>query len=278
MDRSDGGRAVCGDCRYSEINNMENMITIKNLNFTYPDGRRALNDINLEIGKGEIFGIIGPTGAGKSTLLQHLNGILKGAGDVFVDQVRVEAKNEKTIRKKVGIVFQNPDDQLFCPTVYEDIAFGLFNLGFKKEEVDKKITAILDKMNLSALRDLSSHHLSFGEKKRVALSTILVMNPQVIALDEPFANLDYRNILNVIEMLRELPMTRVIISQDILLALSICDRIALIDDGKIIKIDTPVAIAEDRETLSKTGLDFNPYLDLIKPFLGIASSNAIKER
>lgn len=246
---------------------MENIITIKQLNFTYHDGHRALMDIDLEIGKGEVFGIIGPTGAGKSTLLQHLNGILKGEGEVFVDGIKVEKKSDAKIREKVGIVFQNPDDQLFCPTVYEDIAFGLFNLGFKAEEIDQKVKAILEKMNLSHMRDLSSHHLSFGEKKRVALATILVMNPQVIALDEPFANLDYKSILNTIEMIKELPLTRVIISQDILLALSICDRVAILDKGKIVKVAPSGEIASDHDTLSQSGLDFAPYLDMIRKFL-----------
>jgi cobalt/nickel transport system ATP-binding protein len=246
---------------------MENIITIKQLNFTYHDGHRALTDIDLEIRKGEVFGIIGPTGAGKSTLLQHLNGILKGEGQVFVDGIKVEKKSDAKIREKVGIVFQNPDDQLFCPTVYEDIAFGLFNLGYKAEEIDQKVNAILAKMNLSHMRDLSSHHLSFGEKKRVALATILVMNPQVIALDEPFANLDYKSILNTIEMIKELPLTRVIISQDILLALSICDRVAILDKGKIVKVAPSEEIAPDHDTLSKSGLDFLPYLEIIKRFL-----------
>ena len=246
---------------------MENIITIKELSFTYHDGHRALTDINLEIGKGEIFGIIGPTGAGKSTLLQHLNGILKGVGEVFVDGIKVEKKSDAKIREKVGIVFQNPDDQLFCPTVYEDIAFGLFNLGFKAEEIDQKVNAVLEKMNLSHMRDLSSHHLSFGEKKRVALATILVMNPQVIALDEPFANLDYKSILNTIEMIKELPLTRVIISQDILLALSICDRVGILDKGEIVKVAPSGEIASDHNILSQSGLDFLPYLDMIRKFL-----------
>jgi len=246
---------------------MEHLITIKNLNYSYPDGHQALSGINLEIGKGEIFGIIGPTGAGKSTLLQHLNGILKGEGEIEVDGLKIEKKTEKIIREKVGIVFQNPDDQLFCPTVYEDIAFGLFNLGFSPEEIEKKITATLETMNLTHLRDLSSHHLSFGEKKRVALATILVMNPQVIALDEPFANLDYKSILNVITMIENLELTRIIISQDILLALSICNRIALLEKGKIIKVASPEEIAADRDTLTKTGLDYHPYVDLIKRYI-----------
>ena len=246
---------------------MENIIFIKNLNFTYHDGHQALKEINLEIKKGEIFGIIGPTGAGKSTLLQHLNGILKGEGEIFINGTKIEKKSEKTVREKVGIVFQNPDDQLFCPSVYEDIAFGLFNLGFKPGEVDKKVKNILKKMDISHLKDLSSHHLSFGEKKRVALATTLVMNPEVIALDEPFANLDYKSVLNTIKMIKNLSLTRVIISQDILLALSICDRIALLDGGKIIKVGLPEEVANDHEILSETGLDFIPYLELIKKFI-----------
>jgi cobalt/nickel transport system ATP-binding protein len=246
---------------------MENIISIKNLNFTYHDGHQALKDINLEIMKGEVFGIIGPTGAGKSTLLQHLNGILRGDGDVFVDDIKIEKKSEKSIREIVGIVFQNPDDQLFCPTVHEDISFGLFNLGFKREEIDRKVDEILEKMNLTHLKDLSSHHLSFGEKKRVALATTLVMNPRVIALDEPFANLDYKSILNITDMIKNLSITRVVISQDILLALSICDRIAILDKGRIIKTGSPQAIIDDHGTLTETGLDFKPYLELIGKFI-----------
>jgi len=245
----------------------KNMITIKDLNFTYHDGHRALTGVNLDIKRGEIFGIIGPTGAGKSTLLQHLNGILKGEGEIFVEDVKIEKKNDALIKEKVGIVFQNPDDQLFCPTVYEDISFGLYNLGFKGEEIDARVNDILERMNLTHLKDLSSHHLSFGEKKRVALATTLVMNPSVIALDEPFANLDYKSMLNIIEMIKELPLTRVIISQDILLALSICHRIAILDRGKIIKVASPDEIASDQNILSRSGLDYVPYLEIIKKFL-----------
>lgn len=247
--------------------NQETILHITGLNFSYADGHHALIDINLEIKRGEVFGIIGPTGAGKSTLLQHLNGILMGSGDIYVDGVRIDKKNEKTIREKVGIVFQNPDDQLFCPTVYEDIAFGLYNLGFKREEVGEKVRDILVKMNLAHLAHLSAHHLSFGEKKRVALATTLVMNPEILALDEPFANLDYKSILTIIHLIRELSLTRVIISQDILLALSICDRIGIMDHGRLLKIAEPKEIVKDHTALMETGLDFKPYLELIKEFI-----------
>lgn len=249
------------------MENIENIITIKNLNFSYPDGHHVLTDVNLEIRKREIFGIIGPTGAGKSTLLQHLNGILKGDGEITVDNIKIEKKSDAKIKEKVGIVFQNPDDQLFCPTVHEDIAFGLFNLGLKAGEINEKVHTILEKMDLSHLSKLSSHHLSFGEKKRVALATTLVMNPQVIALDEPFANLDYKSLLTVIDMIEKLPLTRIIISQDILLALSICQRIAILDHGKIIKVGDSEEIARDHATLSHCGLDYLPYLRMIKKFL-----------
>ncbi|MCI0471417.1 MAG: energy-coupling factor ABC transporter ATP-binding protein, partial [Candidatus Aminicenantes bacterium] len=135
-------------------------------------------------------------------------------------------------------------------------------------DIEQKVAAILDSMNLTHLKELSSHHLSFGEKKRVALATILVMNPLVIALDEPFANLDYKSILNITAMIKELDMTRIIISQDILLALSICNRIALLENGSIIKVAAPEEIAADRDTLAKAGLDYYSYIDLIKRYIG----------
>ncbi len=246
---------------------MEQIITINDLNFSYHDGHKALSSINLDIRKGEVFGIIGPTGAGKSTLLQHFNGILQGDGDITVDGTPINSKNDKIIKTKVGIVFQNPDDQLFCPTVYEDISFGLFNLGLEPATIDQKVNEILETMNLSHLKDLTSHHLSFGEKKRVAIATTVAMNPLVLALDEPFANLDYRSILNITEIIKGLPLTRIIISQDILLALSICNRIAILNKGQIVKIASPEEIAADHKTLAACGLDFGPYLDLIRKFV-----------
>jgi len=245
---------------------MESIISIRNLSFSYDGGKKVLDDINLEIRRGEIFGIIGPTGAGKSTLLHHLNGIIRGEGDIWVDGIRVAKGSEREIRERVGLVFQNPDDQLFCPTVFEDVAFGLYNMGLTKEEVAEKVAAVLDKLHLSDYRNLSSHHLSFGEKKRVAFATVLAMEPKVLGLDEPFANLDYSSILNIVQQIEKLDITRVVISQDILHAFAFCDRIAVLHRGHIVKQGTPVEIAGDHDLLKEVGLDYRPYLHVIQKF------------
>jgi len=245
------------------------IINIKNLNFSYSSEKPVLKNIDLDIKKGEIFGIIGPTGAGKSTLLLHLNGILKGEGEIRVDNIPVSEKTENEVREKVGIVFQNPDNQLFCPTVFEDIAFGLFNSGLKKEEVNTRVDKILETLNLTALKNLSSHHLSFGEKKRVSLASILVMEPEILCFDEPFANLDYSSIYTIIREIRRLDITRIIISQDILLALSLCDRVAVMHQGEVIRADSAKRIAKDRSLLTGIGIDYQPYLNIIKEIVNI---------
>ncbi len=243
------------------------MIHIKNLNFSYAPGKPALRNIDLDIKRGETFGIIGPTGAGKSTLLLHLNGILKGTGKITIDNIPISAKTENEIRGKVGIVFQNPDNQLFCPTVFEDIAFGLYNSGYKKEEVKTRVDKILETLDLVELRDLSTHHLSFGEKKRVSLAAILAMEPGILCFDEPFANLDYHSIFMIIREIRRMKITRIIISQDILLALSLCDRAAVLHKGEIIRTAPAQEIARDHAMLSEIGIDYRPYIDIIKNFL-----------
>lgn len=245
---------------------MESIISIRNLSFSYDGGKKVLDDINLEIHRGEIFGIIGPTGAGKSTLLHHLNGIIRGEGEICVDGIRIGKGSEREIRERVGLVFQNPDDQLFCPTVFEDVAFGLYNMGMNRNEVEEKVARVLKEIHLSDYRDLSSHHLSFGEKKRVAFATVLAMEPKVLGLDEPFANLDYSSILNIVRLIEKLDITRIVISQDILHAFAFCNRIAVLHRGRIIKQGTPAEIAGDHGLLQEVGLDYRPYLQVIKKF------------
>lgn len=245
---------------------MDPVISLKEVSFTYPCGKRVLDGIDLEVQPGEILGIIGPAGAGKSTLMHHLNGLIRDRGQIRVCGLDLDKKTESEVRSRVGIVFQNPDDQLFCPTVYEDIAFGPLNQGYSRAEVEQKVNAIMRAMNLEAYRDLSSQHLSFGEKKKVALATILVMEPQVIGLDEPFANLDYGTIFHLVELIEAMPITRIIISQEILLAFAVCRRIAVMDRGRILRLGPAAEIAADHQLLASVGLDYRPFLAAVETF------------
>jgi cobalt/nickel transport system ATP-binding protein len=172
-------------------------VHIKNLDFSYTPDTPVLRNISVDIHPGEKFGIIGPSGSGKSTLLLHLNGILTAdSGLVEIGGIKIEKKTLPGIRKLVGLVFQNPDDQLFNPTVEEDIAFGPLNFGFSREEVARRVQDALSAMNLVRFRKLTSHHLSLGERKRVALATVLSISPEVIAFDEPFSSLDPEMVMN----------------------------------------------------------------------------------
>lgn len=242
---------------------MEPIIAIKNLSFTYPCGKKVLDDICLEIRRGEKFGIIGASGAGKSTLMQHLNGIVRGQGEITVAGKRIGQCPAEEIRRLVGLVFQNPEDQLFCPSVYEDVAFGLINQGLTGAELEKRVDRALSSLNILNYRDLSSQHLSFGEKKKVALATILAMSPEIVCLDEPFANLDYATVFQLIDLIDSLAQTRIIISQEILLSLTICDRLAVIRQGRILVVAPAAEIAADHELLQQAGLDYRPFLDRI---------------
>lgn len=226
-----------------------------------------LKDITLEIFEGEKFGIIGASGAGKSTLMHHLNGIIKGTGEICIASQIIGKVPDEDIRKLVGLVFQNPEDQLFCPSVYEDIAFGLINQGIKATELEERITKTLKDLNILDYKDLSSQHLSFGEKKKVALATILAMSPKIICLDEPFANLDYATIFQLIDLIDSLPQTRIVISQEILLSLTVCDRLAVMKQGEIIAVAPAAEIAADHGLLKSAGLDYLPFLAKIDHLL-----------
>ena len=249
---------------------MEPIITVCHLDFTYPCGKKVLHDISLEIHRGEKFGIIGASGAGKSTLMHHLNGICRGSGEITVDNQVIGRVPDREIRNKVGLVFQNPEDQLFCPTVFEDVAFGLINRGMSQEQVIRQVDKTLNDLNISDYRDLPSHHLSFGEKKKVALATILAMSPDIICLDEPFANLDYATVFQLIDLIDSIPQTRIIISQEILLSLAICDRLAVMKQGRILKVSKAAEIASDHDLLEEAGLDYRPFLDRITQLFSVS--------
>jgi cobalt/nickel transport system ATP-binding protein len=212
----------------------DKIISIKNLSYSYPDGSRALCDISLEISRGESLGIIGANGAGKSTLLLHFNGILSGHGQISILGLDVSEKNLTQIRSAVGLVFQEPDSQLFMPTVFDDVSFGPLNMGMAKQDVDKSVHEALTEVDMLPAIKRSSHHLSIGEKKRIAIATVLSMNPQVLVLDEPSSNLDPRHRRELIGLLNRLSMTKIIATHDLDLIEQTCSRVVLMEEGKII--------------------------------------------
>jgi cobalt/nickel transport system ATP-binding protein len=233
---------------------MKKIIEIESLRFTYPDGTAALRGISLDVAEGEKVALIGPNGAGKSTLLLHLNGIFRGDGSVRIDGLPVEKENLKAIRQKVGIVFQNPDDQLFCPTVFEDVAFGPRNMGLERNEIERRVTESLAAVGMEASVKKSPFRLSFGERKRVAIATVLALRPSVLVIDEPTANLDPRSRRAIIALLRDLHDTQVIATHDLDLARDLCSRTILLDSGQKIA-DAPTAeILEDDSLLQVHGL------------------------
>lgn len=212
-------------------------IEIKNLHFTYADGTNALKGVNLKIEKNQTILIIGKNGSGKTTLLLHLNGILIGRGEVLIEEKEVR-KNIKEIRKKVGIVFQNPDDQIFFPTVYDDVAFGLMNLNLSKEEVEKRVNNSLELVKLNGFEERIVHHLSYGEKKRVAIAGVISMKPEILIFDEPTLGLDpwiKKDFIELIKKLKE-EHTLIIASNDFDL-INLVEKIFLMEDGKIREIN-----------------------------------------
>ncbi len=231
------------------------IIEIKNLTYSYPDGTIALKNINLNVFEGESIGIIGPNGAGKSTLLLHLNGILKGSGDVRILDFKVEEKNLPEIRSKVGLVFQDPDNQLFMPSVFDDVAFGPINMKLPKEEIVTAVHKSLEKVDMLASIDRLSHHLSFGEKKRISIATVLSMNPEVLVLDEPSSNLDPKHRRDLIELMKNLKLTKIIASHDLDLILEVCSRVILLDKGELIESGDVNSILSNKSLLEGHSLE-----------------------
>ena len=241
-------------------------IHINNLSYSYEQYKPVLQNISLDINPGEKFGIIGPMGSGKSTLLLHLNGILMGDGIVKIGDRVIEKKALADIRRMVGLVFQNPDDQLFNPTVEEDIAFGPLNFGLNSEEVKARVSYALEAMNLSGFEKSLSHHLSMGERKRVALATVLALKPEVIALDEPFSSLDPPMMMQLLNLISELKATLVIVSQSLIPLISCCQRVALINKGKIIAVGPVKEIIKNDKLMRENGLDLSFYKKTFKEF------------
>ena len=233
---------------------MDRIVEIENLSFIYPDGCQGLRDISLAVYPGEDLAVIGPNGAGKSTLLLHLNGILRGNSLVRVCGLPVEEKNLKEIRRKVGLVFQDPDDQLFSPTVFDDVAFGPLNMCYSESEVRQRVARALEGVGLAGYEKRSSHHLSAGERKRIALATVLSLNPQLLVLDEPTSNLDPRSKWSLIELLGRLPVTKVIAAHDLELVRALCPRTVVLDEGRMVAEGSTADILDDLSLLRAHGL------------------------
>ncbi|MBM4463336.1 MAG: ABC transporter ATP-binding protein [Chloroflexi bacterium] len=233
---------------------MKEIIKIDRLSFRYPDGHQALRDISLVIGEGETVGLIGPNGAGKSTLMLHLNGVLQSDGTVQVFGAPPKGKSLKTIRNKVGLVFQDPNDQLFSPTVFDDVAFGPINMGLPEAEIQQRVSQALSSVGMSGYEPRFSHHLSMGEKKRIAIATVLSMSPEILVLDEPTSNLDPRGKWSFVELLKELPMTKIVATHDLEVVSALCRRTILLDEGRIIADGPTDCILSDADLLEAHGL------------------------
>ncbi len=236
-----------------------NALTIRQLSYRYPDGTRALQDVSLAIEENECVGLIGPNGSGKSTLLLHVNGILpeklEGEERVSVFGIALRASSLPEIRRAVGLLFQDPDDQLFCPTVYEDVAFGPQQFGEPEEVVRAAVKEALDLVGLAGFGARSPHHLSGGEKQRVCLAGILACRPRMLALDEPTSDLDPRGRREFAALLRRLPATKIIATHDLELVVRLCSRAVVMDGGRIVA-DGPVAeLLSNEELMVKHGLE-----------------------
>ncbi|MCK5399149.1 ATP-binding cassette domain-containing protein, partial [bacterium] len=234
---------------------MRNVIEIKGLNYKYPNGAQALRDLNLSVREGSKIGLIGPNGAGKTTFLLHLNGIISLDPALTILGMPMNKKNVNSIRRQLGIVFQDPDDQLFSTTVFDDIAYGPLNMGLAKEEVIERTNKALSQVEMLKFSGHSPHHLSFGEKKRAAIATILSMEPEIMVLDEPSSNLDPKHRRQLIDILRSIDKTMIIASHDLEMIYELCDDTVLLNGGRIVTSGKTADILSNEELMLQNCLE-----------------------
>ena len=234
---------------------MHHTIEIDNLTFAYPDGHAALFGVSLSVAPGEKVALVGPNGAGKTTLMLHLNGILRGKGRVCISGIELTDKTLGRVRAAVGLVFQAPDDQLFSPTVYDDVAFGPMYQGLAQAEVNARVTQALEAVHMTDYVQRVSHHLSMGEKKRIAIATVLSMKPDVLVLEEPSAGLDPRARRGLINLLRELPQTILCSTHDLHMVRQLFARTVVMDNGRIVADGPSAKLLEHVALLEPHGLE-----------------------
>jgi cobalt/nickel transport system ATP-binding protein len=231
------------------------LIRIEGVGFRYPDGTPALDAVSLTIAAGERVALLGPTGAGKSTLLQHLNALLSpAAGRVVVDGLTVGPDTAREVRRRVGLVFQDPDDQLFLPTLLEDVAFGPLNDGVPPAEAEARALRVLAELGLDGAHGRAAHHLSGGERRLAALATVLVSSPMVLALDEPSGDLDARGRGRLVHLLRARPETLILATHDLELARALCTRGVVLVDGRLVSDGALDRLMAERGRLERFGL------------------------
>jgi len=230
-------------------------VSLSGLNFHYPDGHQALKDISLEIAACEKVALVGPNGAGKSTLMLQLNGVLHGEGELTIMDLPVTEANLPSIRSRIGLVFQNPDDQLFSPTVFEDVAFGPLHMGLPEEEIHRRVEHALDQVGMTDYADRLSYHLSLGEKKRIAIATVLSMQPDILVFDEPTSGLDPRARRDLIDYLQGWELTLLVSTHDMRLVEEVFPRTVVMDQGQIVADASTAEILTDQALLERHGLE-----------------------
>lgn len=235
---------------------MEEIIQINNVKYKYNDGREALKGINFYISEGEAVGIIGANGAGKSTLLLNIMGALfPSEGEILVKGMTITKKNLPKIREAIGMVFQNPDDQLFMNTVYEDIAFGPRNYKVPEKEISKRVKEALEIVGAVHLIDRPPYKLSGGEKGRVAIATVLAMKPEILIMDEPTSALDPKSRRKLINLLKELNYTKIITTHDLDMVLDLCNRTIVLKDGQVVADGDTKTILSDSKLMESCELE-----------------------
>ena len=237
------------------------VLDVQGLAFAYPDGHQALFGVDLHVHRGERVALLGPNGAGKTTLVLHLNGILGAGsggavrGSVAVSGLPVVKDNLKEIRRRVGIVFQDPDDQLFLGTVRQDVAFGPANLGLRGAELDRRVMDALDRVGMTDFVDRPPHHLSYGQRRRVAVATVLAMEPEILVLDEPSSNLDPASRRELADILRSLDVTVLMVTHDLPYALELCPRSVVLSDGTVVADGTTYDVLTDEALMGAHRLE-----------------------
>lgn len=232
------------------------IVEVKELAHAYPDGTEALKGVSFRIGHGEAVALVGANGAGKSTLLMHLNGYMPTErGEVLIGDTTVTRETVALARRAVGMVFQDPDDQLFMPTVAEDVAFGPLNAGLPGDQVERRVAAALERVGMSHVRGRPPYRLSAGEKRAVAIATVLAMEPDILVMDEPSANLDPRARRRLINLLLSFEHTRIIATHDLEMVVEVCPRVIVLDGGRVVADGPTFELLDDEALMLAHGLE-----------------------